>query len=406
MGALFEELGRGTGDGAGVPKWNTCSVPCSKNRSKRTTMNALFEELHIGTLRARNRIMRAATYRGLADDDGSPAPELIDVCKELARGGTGTIVTGYARILPDEQANPRMIGAYSDDIAASLAPLVEAAHEGGARIVLQLAHGGSAAKPADTGPVNRRIIGPSAIVNPKRGITPEPATYDDIARVVEAFADAAARAQTVGFDGIEIHAAHGYLLSQFLSPALNVRDDEYGGSIENRARFACDVVRAVRERCEELPIIVKVNSSDGYEGGLSEEDALNAARLIAAAGADAVEVSGPWHSFDAAAVRGRAGEPFFADFAYRLSARLREDAAATGTKLAAVILTGGVRDAVRAESLVRDGGIAGVGLCRPLICEPDLPRRWQADPAYSPRCISCNGCNASPGCACVIAPVR
>lgn len=376
-------------------------------------VDELFEPLEIGSLRARNRLVRAATYRGLATDDGRPTPELLAACGDLARGGVGAIVTGYARILPDEQANPRMLGAFDDECARGLARLAETAHDGGARIVLQLAHGGSAAKPLADGGGNRRIVGPSAVENPKSGIVPEEATARDIARIVRAFADAAARAKGAGFDGVEIHAGHGYLLSQFLSPALNRRSDEFGGPIENRARIVGDIVRAVRASCGAFPVFVKLNSSDGCAGGLEEGDSLAAARAIAAAGADAIEVSGAWRSFSAADVRSRAGEPFFAAFARRLAAALREDAGRTvgaksdspeaaGERACAVVLTGGVRDARAAALLCAADGISGIGLARPLICEPDLPLRWLADPSYVPRCTSCNGCSRSAGCRCVI----
>lgn len=357
-------------------------------------MGAMFEEMRIGSLRAKNRIVRAATHDGLADCAGHPTRALLARTEALAAGGVGTIVTGYARVLPDEQANPHMLGAYDDAVAASLATLADCAHEHGARIVLQLAHGGSAAKPSE---VNQRIIGPSPIENPKSGIVPEEATIADIDRIVRAFADAAARAKEAGFDGVEIHAGHGYLLSQFLSPALNVRTDQYGGTVENRARIVCEIIAAMRAVCGDFPLFVKMNSSDGYAGGLSEDGALASARLIAAAGADAIEVTGGWRAFSADAVRERAGEPFFARFACRLVSALRDDGCATE-----VVLTGGVRDARCAERLIREDGMAAVGLCRPLICEPDLPHRWETDPAYRPRCTSCNGCSSTPGCACVL----
>lgn len=368
-------------------------------------VDALFEPWEAGTLKARNRIVRAATYRGLATEDGRPTPDLVRICRDLASGGAGTIVTGYARVLGDEAANPRMLGAFDDKAASSLAPLVERAHADGAAIVLQIAHGGSASRPAAdaSSHVNQRIIGPSAVENPKRRVTPEEAKPADIERVAAAFADAAVRAKAVGFDGVEVHAGHGYLLSQFLSPALNRRTDAWGGTIENRARLAGDIVRAVRDRTGSFPVFVKMNSSDGSADGLSEDDALAAARIFARAGADAIEVSGAWRAFDATAVRNRAGEPFFAAFACRLVRALREDAEKAGRAMPAqVILTGGVRDARRAAELISENGIAAVGLSRPLICEPDLPRRWQADAAYRPRCVSCNGCSSSAGCACVL----
>ena len=349
----------------------------------------LFESVNLGGVRAENRLVRAATFEGLADADGMPTRALVEKYEALARGGAGCIITGFAYVTHDGAVHPGMLSACSRRCVCEWRALVEAAHGQGVPIVLQLVHGGSAARAAAE--AGGRIIGPSAVENPKTGAVPAEATHEDIARIAAAFAEAAAWARDAGFDGVEVHAAHGYLFSQFLNPLLNQRTDEYGGAVENRARFACEVLRAIRTRCDEFPVWAKLNGSDGVAGGLTEEDAAEAARLLAQAGASVIEVSGAWRTFDARAVAERAGEPLFAAFAVRLARELGETP---------VILTGGCRDAVRLEALAAEG-IAAFGLCRPLICEPDLPFLWRADPAYRPRCTSCNACSRTPGLACV-----
>lgn len=349
-------------------------------------MDELFEEMRIANLRAKNRLVRAATYEALATEDGHLTPELRAVYEELADGGAGTIIMSYAHVVRDEQPNPRMLGIYDDSFVPEYRELVDDLHERGAQVVSQIVYGGSATK---LDPPSTRILGPSAVANPKTGIVPAEATPDDLRALVAAFAAAAARAQAAGFDGVELHAAHGYLLSQFLSPHLNRRADAYGGSLEYRARFLVEVVDAVRARVgAAFPLFVKLNSSDGVEGGLTEDDSIAAARLLADAGATAIEVSGNWR---ACRTRDFAGEPFFAAYAVRLAHE-------AGIP---VILTGGNRSVDAMERLAREG-VDGFGLCRPLICEPDLPNRWKADPTYAPRCVSRNGCSSSPGHRCIL----
>ena len=349
-------------------------------------MGTLFEEMCIGSLQARNRLVRAATYEGLATDDGHLTPELAAVCEELAAGGAGTVILGYAYVTPDERPNPRMLGIYDDSFVPEYRELVERLHVRGARVVSQIVYGGSATK---LDPPSACILGPSAVPNPKTGIVPVEASARDVRLLVEAFAAAGRRARDAGFDGVELHAAHGYLLSQFLNPLLNRRADEYGGSVENRARIAVEALAAIRREVgAEYPVLVKLNSSDGVEGGLTEDDSLRVAQLLVEAGASAIEVSGNWRACRA---RDFGGAPFFAAYALRLARAVPVP----------VILTGGNR---RVESMERlaDEGIAGFGLCRPLICEPDLPNRWAADPQAVPRCVSCNGCSATPGHRCVL----
>lgn len=388
--------------------------------------------------RAKNRFVRAATCESLATEDGRATPELLAVYRELACGGAGTIITGFANVVSADKPAPNMMGIYDDGFVEEWRGLVDMTHEHGARIVLQVVYGGSASRVRQKQPVAKGFselghacipellvtanaqentregegsmrveegmypLGPSAVANPKTGVVPKEAAPDELRAVVSAFAAAARRARAAGFDGVEIHAAHGYLLSQFLSPLLNRRSDEYGGSVENRARLTVEVIEACRrEAGDDFPLFVKVNSSDGVAGGLTCADSLLASAAFAAAGASAIEVSGNWHACNA---KGFAGRPFFEDYAVQLASQVDVP----------VILTGGNRDlAVMAQ--LAEKGIAAFGLCRPLICEPDLPNRWRAFSAESGslvgvgeslpsaialRCTSCTKCYKTPGHRC------
>ncbi len=389
--------------------------------------STLFDGVSFGSLRAKNRFVRAATWEGWATDEGRMTPELLEVYRDLAAGGVGTILTGYAHVVADEQPNPRMMGIYDDSFVDEYRELVDVVHEVGTRIVLQVAYGGSATR---LDPPSKRILGPSAVANPKTGIVPVEASEEDLAFLCDAFAAAARRAQAAGFDGVELHAAHGYLLGQFLSPRLNRRTDAYGGSIENRVRFLAEVVDACRSAVGEgYPLLVKLNCADERrdledaaaaadaarvegevstadvraaapaapataetpERGLVPEESLRVAAVLAEHGIDAIEVSGDWHAFSP---KECAGEPFFASFAARLARQVPVP----------VILTGGNRRFDVMERLAREDNIAAFGLCRPLICEPDLVNRWQKDPHAAPRCVSCNGCNNTPGHRCILPP--
>lgn len=353
-------------------------------------MGYMFEELAVGSMRAKNRFVRAATYDGLATDDGHLTPELLAVYEGLAQGGAGTIITGYAYVMADEHPNPNMMGIYDDSFVTEYRELVRIAHEQDTRIVLQIVYGGSGSK---LDPPSERILGPSAVAHPKTGIVPVEASDRDIRALAKAFAAAAGRAKSAGFDGVELHAAHGYLLSQFLSPLFNRRTDAYGGTVENRARIVLEIVQAVRASVgPDYPIMAKINSSDGIEGGLTEGDSLRAATMLVQHGVDALEVSGAWR---ACSVKAFGGEPFFAGYAKRLAEIVDVP----------IILTGGNRRLEAMERLGAEAGIAAFGLCRPLICEPDLVNRWNAEPQTIPRCISCGGCDATHGHRCILPSV-
>ncbi len=252
-------------------------------------MRTLFERSHINDMALSNRFVRSATWKGLATDDGAVTQQLIETMTDLAKGGVGLIITGHAYIRQEGQASLRQLGVHNDTLIQGLRDMTAAVHDCGGKIVLQLAHAGTRA-------AEHLIEGPPLVVSHGEGIAESPCqemTTDDIRDIIVAFGDAARRAKTAGFDGVQIHSAHGYLLSQFLSPAFNRRQDEYGGDIHNRARIHLELYHAIRDTVgHEFPVMIKLNCQDFTKNGLCADDALHVGKMLGEAGVDAIELSG------------------------------------------------------------------------------------------------------------------
>ena len=250
-------------------------------------MPDLFDENTINTMSLANRFVRSATCEGLAGDDGSVTPALIERMVGLARGEAGLIITGNAFVSLEGRGMLKQLSVSSDSLNEGLVSMTRAVHEAGGRIALQLAHAGMVANTALSG---LPAVGPSACKD-------QPACKEldanGIAALVASFARAAVRAKAAGFDAVQVHAAHGYLLNQFLSPALNHRTDAYGGPLENRARALLEVVSAVRAAVgPTYPVLVKINAEDFIAKGVTRQDALVVAAWLEAATVDALEISG------------------------------------------------------------------------------------------------------------------
>ncbi len=348
-------------------------------------MSKLFEETRIKSLTIPNRFVRSATWEGMANMDGTCTEQLMDSMVELANGGAGLIITGHAFVSPEGKAGPWQTGICSDDMVPGLRDMTSRVHKAGGRIVVQLAHAGCVAPKELT---RQQPLGPS-ILNTEQGPLGQGMSHEEISRVVEAFGKAAARAEKAGFDGVQIHGAHGYLLSQFLSPFFNKRSDKYGGTPENRLRIVLEVFQSIKSNvAADYPVMIKLNSQDFLKGGLSAEEALNAAAILADSGIDAIELSGGTllsekltpvrvGSFDS-----RAEEVFYKQEAKRYK----------NTITTPLMLVGGVRSFEVAEQLVNDGMTDYISLSRPLIREPDLIKRWKSGDLRRSTCISDNGC--------------
>ena len=214
-------------------------------------------------------------------------------------------------------------------------------------------------------------------------------TGEDIRKVVEAFGKGAARAENAGFDGVQIHAAHGYLLSQFLSPFYNKRKDDYGGSLENRARIVLEILQSVKDHVRaNYPVMIKINAQDFVKGGLSADEAVKLAAMLDASGIDAIELSGGvMYSGKFTAVRkGKIASPSEEVYYRNEAGKVRE---AIHVPL---MLVGGIRSFEVAEQLVNDGTTDFISLCRPLVREPDLVNRWKSGDTRKATCESDNLC--------------
>ncbi|APG23729.1 NADH:flavin oxidoreductase [Syntrophotalea acetylenica] len=345
-------------------------------------MTRLFERTMIKNLDLRNRFVRSATWEGMSDDQGAPTSDLNKLMADLAHGKVGLIITGHAYVSPEGQAAPWQMGAHSEELLPKLALMPQAVHAAGGCIAMQLSHGGV------YGVVPGQAIGPSAMAN-QEGEKCQAMTRNDIRRVVAAFGKAAALAKRAGFDAVQIHAAHGYLLSQFLSPYYNHREDEYGGSVENRGRMVLEVLAEIRQAVgEDFAVMVKINSDDFIEGGLTVSDMLRVAELLQETGIDAIEISGGtiWGPSRHHAVR--SGKAALASEAYyREAARL-----AKARLQVPVMLVGGIRSLNVAEELLAQNEADYISMCRPLIHEPDLIKRWSAGQREPSGCQSENAC--------------
>ncbi len=238
----------------------------------------------LGGLKLRNRMIRSGCYEGYCRD-GEVTDGLIEHHRQVARGGIAMTTLAYGCVLPEGRTFADQIVITSESISG-LKKLADAVHREGAAISIQLTHGGYFVDPKVIGGTP---MGASKVFNNYRMTSPKPMGLEDIKKVVGAFGTASALVKDAGFDAVEIHSGHGYLLSQFLSPHTNLRDDEWGGSPEKRSRLTADVIRKVRNSVgEAFPVLVKMNVSDGIKGGLEIDDAALAAGIFEQAGATAL----------------------------------------------------------------------------------------------------------------------
>ncbi|MCX5813268.1 MAG: NADH:flavin oxidoreductase [Proteobacteria bacterium] len=348
-------------------------------------MPGLFESTFIKNMMLTNRIIRSATWEGLAGENGSVTQRLIDMYVQLSQGGIGLIITGHAYVNPEGQATPWQLGAYSDKLIPGLTEMTKTVHETGGKIIIQLAHAGSYAASLLSG---LDPIGPSPVERESELFGKE-MTRDNIKKIIQAFSDAAVRSQVAGFDGIQVHGAHGYLMSQFLSPFFNKRKDEYGGDIDNRTRFTMEILEAIRKAVgPDFPVLIKLNSEDFLTDGLTVEDMLYTAAMLEENGIDAIEMSGgtivSGKNIPSRATKPDSGQP---EVYYEAAARQYKKEIRVP-----LILVGGIRTLETAERLVAEGVADYIALSRPLIREPNLVNRWKSGDRRAAVCVSDNGC--------------
>lgn len=379
-------------------------------------MATLFEPTRIGNLDVKNRAVRSATYEGMGDGQGGATPAALELYRRLAEGELGTIITGYMYVCQEGKPTPIGLGIDRDDLIPVLTELASVIRAHGSRAIFQLVHAGPQTKKDFTG--SRPVAPSSHRRNPLTMERPEASSADRLQEVVTSFAQAARRAREAGADGVQVHAAHGYLLSAFLSPFTNVREDEYGGDEEGRYRLVHQVIEAVRQAVgTDYPVWVKMSVEEmSPTPGMTPGLAARYAQRMLKDGIDCLEVSAgstywapfvmsrgevpavdmgriaPW-PFSALVTRTlrRSPAPAFVE-AYNLPGAKRIRQEVPDLPLAVV---GGMRSRAVMEECLSSGATDLVSLCRPLIREPHLMRRFRDDQAAVSSCTSCTRCLAA-----------
>ena len=355
----------------------------------------------IGEMEIKNRFVRSATYEHMASEDGAITKELEQFYKTLAEGGVGLIITGLAYIQPNGKAMPGQIGIDRDELIPGLKNLAEIVHKHGdnCKIAVQLAHSGRQSMVLDN------IIAPSSVLESMFNAMPREMTIEEIKETTEAFAKAVRRAKDAGFDGIQLHAAHGFLLSEFLSPYTNRRTDKYGGNTENRIKIIEEIYKRTVELVgKDFPILIKMNVDDFLEGGINLNESKKIAEMVSKMGFVAIEISSTMWDTTIHRTKEELGwQPVFgAHSRIDIDSRDKEayhlPYAREIKKMIDIplILVGGLKSLDVIEEILRKGSADFVALSRPLIREPNLPNKWLKGTGENTcQCISCNGCLGS-----------
>ena len=379
---------------------------------------SVFESSCIAGITFPNRIVRSAPHEGMADERGAPTEALEKLYLRIAKGGTGAIITGYAGVQQDGKSSlSNMLMIDDDELIPAYRQLTGKVHEHGTPIILQIAHCGRQTRSAATG---LPTVAPSAVKDKIfNEETPHALGEKDIETIINNFVAAAERAKKAGFDGIQLHMAHGYLLSQFLSDYTNRRKDKWGGSTVNKFRIVSEIMQRIRESLGSYPVFAKINAYDNRRGGMRIEESVKVARLLESSGCDAIEVSsgtvedgltimrGPNPPLEAlfnSSFRFKEMPPLmktishpFIRFAMRPPKPIRgyNLKAAKAIKQAVsipVITVGGLHTMNDIESALDGGSTDYVSMSRPFIIEPDIVRKFQDGKQTASRCIMCNYC--------------
>ena len=356
-----------------------------------------FSPGQIGSLEIKNRLVRSATFESRAEN-GKATDELVEFYSTLAKGGVGLIITGHCAVHPEGYMTPRMTRISHDCFIPGLRKISNVVHGvgTGCKILLQLNHPGRQTLPG----TDREPIAPSAVYDSLYKRIPREMTAGEIEEMVDCFAEGIGRAREAGFDGAQIHAAHGWLLGSFLSPHTNRRQDGYGGSTEKRTCIIREIMKKGRKKVgDDFPILIKINSDDCFPGGINLDEALRIVKEFFTLGFSAVEVSGGVRESLARPEEELGWKPVPIPEARVGIAREDQEAyfwsgAKTIKKIVnlPVILVGGIRSLDKIEEILEEGSVDFCAMARPFIREPNLPEKFLRRETQKAACISCNAC--------------
>ena len=357
----------------------------------------LFSEGRISHLTVKNRLIRSATYEGSMTEDGRVTPEMLNLYKNLAEGGVGTIITGHMAVRREGKGHHRQTCIYDDSYIPEISKIAEVVHESGAdcKIIGQLSYAGRQVLHDNN---VAECVGPSDVPSPILKKRARALTEDEIQKIINYYSDAIVRVKEAGYDGAQLHGAHGYLLSSFISPHTNRREDKYGGSLEKRIAILREIIGKARERVDGFPILIKMNCTDHIEGGIDIDTFPEVAKEVEAMGFDAIEVSGGmWDCLN----RPEKELGFFPlpipESRTRINSLDKQSyfvPGAEGLDLdIPVIVVGGHRNVESLEKIINKGTVDFFSFARPMISEPDLPNRWlEGRGNEKADCVSCNSC--------------
>lgn len=380
---------------------------------------AVFESVSIAGIHFKNRIIRSATHEGMGDDRGAPTEQLKKLYIRLAKGEVGAIITGYAGVQADGKTcfvNMTMMDR--DDLIQPYKDITDAVHGHGTPILMQLAHCGRQTRSKVTG---LPVVAPSAIRDPfYREDKPKALTEEGIQELIDNFVAAIVRAKKAGFDGVQLHLAHGYLLAQFLSSYSNRRKDRWGGSTENKYRIVAEIFKRAKEEVGDYPILVKMNAHDRRRNGMRVDEAVKIAQMLEHSGCAAIEVSCGVIADQMNIVRSKClpaeavmaytfkykklpqiakkvAIPFAKRFIpqpnpivkYNVDAAIRIKNAVT----IPVIVVGGIHTMGDINDIINRTDMDFVSMSRPFIVEPDIVGKFKAGTRTESKCIKCNYCS-------------
>jgi 2,4-dienoyl-CoA reductase-like NADH-dependent reductase (Old Yellow Enzyme family) len=353
-----------------------------------------LEPFTIKGMELRNRFVVAAAVDNRTGRGGALTPAHLDWYKALAKGGAGLIITGAVAVMDEGRSGADSPSMARDKAVEEYTALTKKVHDEGGKVAVQLAHAGIWAAKYLNG-LRREAVAASVTTKDSayrhRGPMPAPgqyhaATAEEIKAVVDAFAEAAARAKQAGFDAVEVHGAHDSLLAQFMSPLTNERTDEYGGTVENRCRLHRRIAEAIRAKVgDAFPILIKLGFEDGAKNGLTKEEGLEAGTILSKY-YDAIEVSCGLQGGPASETVFRQVPKDGSGLFHEISHALKERTAVP------VILTGGIRSLSRAEEIIANKDADLIGMCRPFVRQPALVRHWMQGEVANATCTSCNSC--------------
>ena len=378
----------------------------------------LFNETNISGLNVKNRIIRSATHDGLADENGAPSDKLIAKYESLARNDVGCIITGYAAVSRNGVSPyPKMMKIFDDSVIDKYKELADAVHKHNTPIVLQIAHCG---RQTSSKAIGMQKVAPSNVLHTFYPDKSKELTASEIHTIINDFVAAAVRAEKAGFDAVQLHGGHGYLLHDFLSPYGNRRKDSWGGTLENRVKIVELIIKGIKEQTK-LPVWIKISAEDNRKDGMNITSTVEICKKLETAGCDAIEVSCGTVQDGMNTMRSEL-MPMDAVFKYRepcasfpkwlnkialpaanlINPLIKQpkplenfnvDNAATIKKAVSipVIVVGGIHKVSDMQNILAQGKADFVSMCRPFICEPDLAKKL-INGQEQAKCIMCNYC--------------